>query len=484
MRGKNLIVIFALIFFVLLAGCSGTGDTGKWDRQADLVVIGAGAAGMAAAVEAADQGVKNIILLEKMSFIGGTAILSHGLLAGYETQVTKANDVHDTEKALYDLINANAEYRLDPEMIGITVNKSGETIDWLIDRVKVPFVPTSGRGYGSQTMMHTVVDRGSGLREPFGRALDEAGVDIMLETRAVKLIQDDRDAVIGVEATNAGKTLRIKAKAVIIATGGYSANDRLAEVLDPFYRNILQTGVVSSTGDGLIMGSNAGAGISNIRLLSLDYKDYEIITQHNGDSGAANANRVMSAPSVIYLNTQGKRFVDEKNVGFMFQRLGESFFREMHRNDSEYLWGVIDQETYTAVKAERALGLEYISGNSPRDLAGKMGVDPAALEKTISDYNLMAAVGRDVDFNRDPATMKPLTGKLYAVKFAPTLGITYGGLIRNDKAQVLRLDETVIPGLYCAGEVSANFAYMGFTLSGCFTWGRIAGAAAAEFIGK
>jgi fumarate reductase flavoprotein subunit len=180
--------------------------------------------------------------------------------------------------------------------------------------------------------------------------------------------------------------------------------------------------------------------------------------------------------------------MNEKDVGYMFQRIGEPFFREMHKTESPFLWAVIDQETFTAVRAERApnagLNIEYLNAATPAELASLMGISPQVLESTIGGYNRMAAAGTDRDFNRDPATLKPLTGRLYAVKFVPVLGISYGGLIRNEKAETLRLDESVIPGLYCAGEVTANSAYMGFTLSSAFTWGRIAGASAADFIAR
>ncbi|MDR1893730.1 MAG: FAD-dependent oxidoreductase [Spirochaetales bacterium] len=478
---KNSLKILGWALVLACSACASGGNR-TFNQEADLVIIGAGPAGLAAAVEAADRGVKRILILEKMPYLGGTAFVSHGLLAGYETQITKALGIHDTEEALYALLNENAEYRLDPMMARITVRQSGPTIDWLIDRIKVPFLPATRRGYGSPTMMHTIEGGGQGLREPFIRVLEEGGIPVLFETRATKLIRSAEDRIIGVEAVSGGKTLAIGAKAVVVATGGYSANNRLAEVLDPFYRDVLQTGLSSSTGDGLIMASAAGAGVSSTRLLSLDFKDYEIITAHNGSSDAANCNPIMSAPGVIYLNPQGLRFMNEKNLGFMFQRLGEPFFREMHRTNSPFLWAVVDQETFTAVSAKRGLNLEYLNAAGPGELASLMGITPQVLEDTLAVYNLAAAAGRDEEFNRPAATLKPLSGRLYAVKFAPVLGITYGGLLKNEKAQVLRLDETPIEGLYCAGEVSASTAWMGWTLSSCFSWGRIAGASAAEFI--
>ena len=112
-----------------------------------------------------------------------------------------------------------------------------------------------------------------------------------------------------------------------------------------------------------------------------------------------------------------------------------------------------------------------------------MGVDVAVLTETINHYNEMAKAGADVDFKRT-TTLNPLEGALVAVKVVPCEIITYGGIVRNENAEVLRADGTSIAGLYVAGEAGANSAYMGFTLSNAITWGRIAGAQATQYTKK
>ena len=126
--------------------------------------------------------------------------------------------------------------------------------------------------------------------------------------------------------------------------------------------------------------------------------------------------------------------------------------------------------------------MEYITADTVAELAEKMGVDAAGLEKTINDFNSYVDAGYDEEFGRigDQLTAK-LTAPYVALAQVPCEIITYGGIARNENAEVLRADGTSIPGLFVAGEASANSAYMGFTLANCFAWGRIAGASAAAY---
>ena len=127
------------------------------------------------------------------------------------------------------------------------------------------------------------------------------------------------------------------------------------------------------------------------------------------------------------------------------------------------------------------LGMEYITADTAEELAGKLGVPAEALAKTLADYNGYVEAGYDAEFRRNADEMAKIEGTLVAVPLVPCEIITYGGVARNDKAEVIRADGNAIPGLFVAGEASANSAYMGFTLTNCFTWGRIAGAGAAAY---
>lgn len=455
----------------------------NWDQEVDVLVIGAGAAGLAAAVEAADNGAEKVLLIEKMPVIGGTTFISQGLIAGFETQVTKELDVHHTEEEMYELLMSNSDYKLDPELTRITVAKSGETIDWLIDSVGVKFSEDVAVGYGPLQMMHSVDGGGMGLKDPFLKSLEDRNVELLLETTGKELLTDANGDIVGALASKDGSDYRIKATAIVIATGGYAYNNELPGTLNPMYEGVYKIGHPGATGDGIIMASNKGAAISNSNHLMAVLKDYEILEHHNGNSATANISGLVAGPNMIFVNNQGKRFMDEKSGGYMSQGLNEPILDEMHKTGSDFVWLICDQTNVDAVKAVRGNDMEFIKADTIEELAALIEVDGANLEETVTTWNEYAANGEDADFRRN-AHLNPLEGPYYAVAAVPAHIITYGGILRSTDAEVLRIDNTVIPGLFTAGETSSNSAYMGFTLSNAFTWGRIAGKSAAEFVAE
>ena len=485
---KKLITLFTSAFLLAgVAGCSNpvtTETADNFDKEAAVVVIGAGGAGLSAAVEAADQGAESVILLEKMSSIGGTSFVSQGMIAGYDTQIQKATNVTITYEQMYENLMNNASYRLDPELTKITVEKSGETIDWLIDRLNVPFQPEAIVGYGPLQMMHIIgneeVKGGFALNEPFMNALQEKGVDLMLETKATEILMNADGSVKGVKVETAEGEMNIGAKAIVVATGGYAYNPELAELLTPEVAGTFGIGHPACTGDGIIMASNVGAALTHTDNMMAVLKDYEIMAEDNGNSNTANVSRFIASPSTILVDGNGVRFVDEKSGGYMTQELNSPIFDRMHKTDYGYVWAIAPKAEIEASEIKRGLDMEFISGETVEELATNMGVDTQTLVETITHYNEMAVAGQDSDFKRT-TTLNVLEGELVAVKVVPCEIITYGGIARNEKAEVLKADGSSIAGLYVAGEASANSAYMGFTLSNAITWGRIAGANAAAY---
>ena len=449
------------------------------ELSADVVVIGAGGAGLSAAVEAKDSGAASVILLEKLSAIGGTTFTSQGVIGGYDTNIARKLDVKVSYEEMYDNLMQNASYRLDPALTEITVRKSGEIINWLQDRIKMPFEDEIRVGYGPLQMMHVITGAGPGMHAPFMDAINNAGIELMLETRATSLIMNADGSVAGVKASRGSDDITIAAKSVVIATGGYANNPELTVLLDPEMAGTFGIGFPGATGDGIIMASNAGAALTHTSHLMAVLKDYDIMAEHNGTSNTANVSRFIAAPNLVMVGQNARRFVDEKSGGYMTQELNAPIFDQMHRDGLGYVWAITDTASQEALGFTRGLDMAFVQGETPADLANAMGLDAAALEETLANYNKYAEAGHDPEFGR--LAMTPLTAPYLAVKVVPCEIITYGGVARNQNAEVIRADNTVIPGLYVAGEASANSAYMGFTLSNCFTWGRIAGEHAAAF---
>ena len=447
------------------------------EMTADVVVIGAGGAGVAAAVEACDAGAK-VVLLEKMPAIGGTTATSQGLVGGYESKFTKEMDVHYTFEEMYQNLMSNASYRLDPKLTGITIEKSGETIDWMADRLGMNFYQVTV-GYGPLTMMHWIENAGAGMKTAMEATLEGSDVELMLETRATELLMNEDGSVKGVKAERGADTVIVYADSVVITTGGYANNPELTERLDPEKAGTYGIGFVGSTGDGIIMASNVGAALTHTGDMMCVLKDYEIMSEHNGTSATANVSSFISRNNTVLLAANGTRFVDEKDIGYMTQKLNSPVFDQMHRDGLGYVWAVSDKASLEAKGVKRGLEMEFITADTFEELAEKMGLDVATVVETLTNYNAYCETGHDPEFGR--LLLEKLEAPYCAVKVVPCEIITYGGIARNVNAEVIRADGTVIPGLYTAGEASANSAYMGFTLTNAYGWGRIAGAGAAAF---
>lgn len=452
------------------------------DMTADVVVIGAGGAGLCAAIEAKDQGAGTVILLEKMASIGGTTFTSQGVIGAYGSDLQKEMGIELTFEEMYDNLMSNASYHLDPALTTITLEKSGETINWLADRVGMNFTDVKV-GYGPLQMMHQVEGAGAGMAEPFSKSLDDAGVELMLETKATELVMNTDGSVGGVKAVKGGSEFTITAKSVVICTGGYAYNPELTARFTPELAGTFGIGFPGSTGDGIIMASNVGAATTHTDDMMCVLKDYTIMAEHNGTSATASNNGFMSLPNMIMVGAEGKRFVNEKDQGYMTQKLNGPVFDQMHKDGLGYVWAISDQAAIDATggKTKRNLDLEYVTGNTIEEFAANLGVDAAGLEETINNFNAYVDAGYDQEFRRTGDELAKLTAPYVAIPLVPCEIITYGGIARNENAEVLRADGTSIPGLYVAGEASANSAYMGFTLANCFAWGRIAGASAAAY---
>ena len=447
------------------------------EMTADVVVIGAGGAGVAAAVEACDAGAK-VVLLEKMPAIGGTTATSQGLVGGYESKFTKEMDVHYTFEEMYQNLMSNASYRLDPKLTGITIEKSGETIDWMADRLGMNFYQVTV-GYGPLTMMHWIENAGAGMKTAMEATLEGSDVELMLETRATELLMNEDGSVKGVKAERGADTVIVYADSVVITTGGYANNPELTERLDPEKAGTYGIGFVGSTGDGIIMASNVGAALTHTGDMMCVLKDYEIMSEHNGTSATANVSSFISRDNTVLLGANGKRFVNEKDIGYMTQKLNSPVFDQMHKDGLGYVWEISDKASLEAKGVKRGLDMEFITADTFEELAAKMGLDEAAVVETLTNYNSYCETGHDPEFGR--LLLAKLEAPYCAVKVVPCEIITYGGIARNENAEVIRADGTVIEGLYTAGEASANSAYMGFTISNAFTWGRIAGNGAAAY---
>lgn len=466
----------------LAAGCSSSNkaqpsaNNATFDREVDYLVLGGGVAGLSSAIEAADQGIENILVLEKTGNLGSAAFYSGGILGGVDTQITKENNLQvDIEDIIAEQMQEK-HYILDEDLTRLTIDKAGETIDWLIDEIGVQFQSETvvKDGYGTYPVIHLVEGEGAGMKEPFAKALEaRENIEIQLNTSATELIVDE-GKVVGAQAICDGQVTRIKADAVLLATGGYSANHEL------FTNAASQNGVFQTSnfanqaGDGLVMATKVGAGVQNLDQLQVYLREYNNPTGQN------------PYMFTIFVGQDGKRFMDEKRIAQTYnQEIKDDVIDLYGRTGVDYFWSLADEASLTMMgiddKMKDYTGVVY--ADTLEELAEKMDVDASALVETVNQWNQDCANQKDSQFNRTSPMWFPLsTGPYYALQTTFFSSVCHGGITKNANAQVTRLDGTTIPGLFAAGEVTTVTNSNGYTISNAITFGRIAAQSALKYM--
>jgi succinate dehydrogenase/fumarate reductase flavoprotein subunit len=491
----------------------------KWNKEADVVVIGYGGAGACAAIEAHDAGAK-VLILEKMNFSGGnTGVSGGGVLCP-----TNAEDAYTYITGLYEFSNSD----MDKDLVRVYANESVKNVEWLKSlRAGTDVLIYGGAGFkkvpGAKSMnKYHVKGEGKGLQ---GSSLnlwklmtyaveEKRKIPVMLETPAQELVTNASGEVIGVIAKSKGKPIAIRAKrAVILTTGGYEFNARDLKNFVKGYP-IYALGSPGNTGDGIRMAQKVGAGLWHMNGVScpLGIKTPEI---------EAAFTWAVTTPRHILVDKHGKRFVNAKAVEMHAGLLAVDFF-DSHALEYPRIpcYAIFDETARKAGPITALAGMGYagrqykwsrdnsaevqkgwiLKGNTVGELAGKIKtMEGVILENTVAKWNADVAKGEDTLFHRpmrsgDPSSpaYKELATALwsapvdqppfYAVELYPSLLNTQGGPRRNTKAQVLDAFEKPIPRLYSAGEIGSMWGiiYQGAgNIGECVVYGRIAGKNAA-----
>lgn len=465
----------------------------------DIVVIGAGASGTAAAWAAAEKGF-NVITLEKQAFHGGTGQFSEGIFA-VESKMQKDWNYGLTKDEAFMKIMNYGHWRGNARMVRAFVERSADTIDWM-QKNGVKFEKLFSNYPNGLYTWHIYEGRGAGWINLFQKKYKEAGQKLLTETWGEKLIEEN-GRIVGVEATNkAGDKITIRSKATIIATGGFFANKEMREkyLRFPNADGLAQTG---KTGDGIRMAWAVGAGQEGTEVQA---------SYRPGPSGVGTTNHVSATAKQphLWLTPKGERFCNEEIMlewpfaGNALERIGGTMYvvydqatlDHMEKNEGIDLGvGVMvpvgtklanfEKEWADAAKAGWAFKADTLEG-----LAKATGMDPKKLEKTVADYNSYCAVRHDAEFAKNPKYLREVkTGPFYAIKsVASTLG-TLGGIKANERFEVVTPDEEPIPGLFAAGNDvggmygdSYDLLMAGSTVGFAVNSGRIAVDSAADYI--
>lgn len=440
--------------------------------QADIIVVGAGGAGMSAAMQAHQDGATNIIIIEQMPFVGGNTLLATGGANAANTRYQEEGS-DSIELFIEDTIRGGRIN--DPELVRVMAENSAEAIYWLND-LGAGLVDVTRSGGASANRTHR--PEGGPASGPFiVRALFDSlsatDVEIMLNTRVTEILLDEAGNVSGVTAvTTGGDVIVVKSTVVILASGGFGNNPEMLVYYDPELEGFGTTNHVGASGDVIFFAENIGAELIDM---------VEIQTHPTVEPNT----NIMYTEAVrgeggILINMEGMRFVDE-----LATREEVSAATLAQTDDLAFLvWDGRIRGVLSVIESYINAGIvEY--ADTARELAELIGIDPDAFEETIARYNSFVDAGYDEDWGRD-ASLFALEGPFYVGVTRPAVHHTMGGVRININAEVLRPDGSVITGLFAAGEVAGGVhganRLGGNALIDITVFGRIAGSNAVDFI--
>ncbi|MDO4492247.1 MAG: FAD-binding protein [Clostridia bacterium] len=468
----------------------------------DVIVVGAGMAGLVASVRASELGA-NVLVLEQNYRVGGSANTAGGSISGAGYAIQKAAGIEDSADAFYDdFVNmGGGEQNLNKEIARAHAENSAAAIDWLKDYVGVEFSTTVDSGgyltMNTNRVTYTAGGPASGGGLYFVNALNaklEAAVaagtaQVCLNTLVTEMIQDANGDVIGVKVGD----MEIYAPSVIVSTGGYGYCERWLKEFN--FTNITSNDPNTAIGSGYDFARQVGAAFDNMNYCSC----YGGSVPVSGFQASLRCN--INYNGAVWINTSGDRVFNEPKATSM---------------DKRTIWRTTDQNTIYVVFAENMMDPEkplftgmmsnsaaftteekiaeliekgyMFKADTIEELAAMIGA--ANMPATIAKYNEDVAKGEDSVFGRTDNLLSFEEGPFYAVYTWPYLMMTAGGPRINANAQVVREDGTVVNGMYLAGEIigSANIAGHN-TIGGighgmCATWGRIAAQSAVANAGK
>ena len=506
--------------YMAKADKTANGETVSYD--ADVVVIGAGGAGMTAAMTAADAGQK-VVILESQAMVGGNSARATGGMnaaktvyqdenefdqaAGVEKTLATAAEKYADNETITALAKTVSEQWAaypatptgyfdsvelmeldtmvggkginDPELVKTLCEGTADAIDWL-DENGITLHNVSSFGGASVKRIHRpvneegkVVSVGAYMIPLLQENCEKRGIDIVLNTTVDTILTDANGAAVGVSGTDKdGNTVVVNAKSVILATGGFGANLDMVTQYKPELAGFMTTNAAGAQGQGIEMATAIGAG-------TVDMDQIQIHPTVEANT-AALITEGLRGDGAILVNANGERFIDEVGTRDVVSAA------EIAQPGS-YSWLIVDQAMADASSVIQG----YIkkgytkTGATYEELAKELDVDPAAFANTMETWNSYVEAKNDPDFGRTSFANPLNNGPYYAIKVTAGVHHTMGGVTINSATEVLKEDGTVIPGLFAAGEVTGGVhganRLGGTAVADFVVFGRIAGESAANY---
>jgi len=491
----------------------------------DVVVVGAGGAGMSAAIVAAQNG-SNVLVVESQSMVGGNTVRSTGGMNASKTSYQDKNEFGEqagVEKTLSSLEQYSDNARIvelgeivgkqyseylaagdsstyfdsvelmqldtliggkginDVELVKVLAENSAASIDWLAS-IGADLTSVGSFGGASVKRIHRPVNAegktisvGSYITPILEDAAVSAGVNFVFDTTANTIIMDGEKAV-GIKAAyKDGTEITINAKAVVLATGGFGANLEMVTSYKSELEGFCTTNAAGAQGQGIAMATAVGAATVDLEQIQIHP------TVHlDADGNASLITEGLRGDGAILVNKEGKRFCDEVGTRDVVSAA------EIAQTDSE-VWLIVDQKMADASSVIQGYINKgfTVTGNSYEELATAMGVDGATLKATMEAWNTCVANKSDSEFGRTSFAEALDTGPYYALTVTPGIHHTMGGIKINTNTEVLNTAGNVISGLFAAGEVVGGIhganRLGGNAVADIIVFGRIAGESASKY---
>ncbi len=457
----------------------GQGNSGKTiykDGSSDVVIVGAGGAGLTAAVEAASSGDLRVIVLEKQGILGGNTNYSTGGINAAGTQVQQDLGIQDSPELFYKDTMQGGKQKNIPSLVRSLVNNAAATLTWLTslgaDLTDVGLMGGSSVKRTHRPKGGTAI--GPHLMKVLKEASSKSNIEIRTSNKVIGLVSD-AGVVKGVKVENVdGSAYRLQAKAVVIATGGFGANLEMVTRYQPSLSGFATLNHPGATGDAFSWLEDVGGSTIHMEYIQIhptaEADNHILITEAVRGNGA------------ILVNSDGNRFVNEMetrdvvSAAILNQENAEAFL-------------VFDQSVRSSLSSIETYANQHLmkEGKDLEDLASKAGLPTTAFSATMARYAASQKSGIDEDFGRTGTQMTSplLTPPFYAIRVKPAIHHTMGGIKVDADLHVLRDDGTPVPGLFAAGEVTGGVhganRLGGNGIADIVVNGKLAGQNAAEY---
>ncbi|WP_141672046.1 flavocytochrome c, partial [Gilliamella sp. Fer4-1] len=417
--------------------------------------------GLASAIQAHDHGAK-VVIVEQMPVIGGNTNKASAGMNAAETKFQRLKGIVDSKELFYKETMAGGKNKNNPNLLRYFVENAPEAIDWLDNNdIELSGITTTGGMSIDRTHRpESGAAVGGFLISGLVKNINKRGIEVMLDTAVTEIVTEN-NKVIGVKISEEdGSTRVIKTKAVIIATGGFSANTAMVEKYRPDLKGFVTTNHKGATGSGIMILEKLGAG-------TVDMGEIQIHPTVEQTSSYLISESIRGGGAIL-VSQKGQRFVNELDTR-------DKVSAEIIHLPEHYAYILFDQQ----VRDENKSVEEYVSNqlvtqaNTLEELAQELSIDSRTLANTVARYNQFAITKHDQDFGRTTGIRHPIEkAPFYAIKIAPGVHHTMGGVTINTQTQVLDANKNVIQGVFAAGEV----------VGGIHGANRIGGNAVADII--